>query len=110
MKIKIYSVMDSSTGVYALPYYSERDESAIRMFAMLVNDSRNVLINQHPEDFVLYRIGEFDDDLGVVTGDVPVIISKAVDVVKRVPQYKSLVDSKFGVVPVPENGVEEVKQ
>ena len=51
-----------------MPFYSPRNESALRQFSDAVNDDRNHE-NQwakHPEDFSLFCLGEYDDNTGVI--------------------------------------------
>lgn len=63
----IYSVKDLKAGAFAPPFFMPRDEAAVRAFsdAVLGGDS---LMVRHPEDFVLFRLGDYDDNLGLVAG------------------------------------------
>lgn len=57
----MYTVFDVKAGVYGTPFFSMRDELALRMFADIANNP-DTMINRHPEDFTLYGVGEFDAD------------------------------------------------
>lgn len=76
---KVYSVFDSKLAAFGRPWFSMRDASAIREFSDAVNDSSNPLNqwNKHPEDFHLFVIGQFDDQLGVLMPETPVSIVTA---------------------------------
>lgn len=66
--MKLFSVLDAKTGGFSNPFCGLTNESAIREFSDAVNDERNPN-NQwarHPEDFVLYCIGDFDSDTAAV--------------------------------------------
>lgn len=62
---KLYSVYDSVAETWGKPFPMKNKGEAIRGFAQAVNDQQTQL-NQHPEDYTLFEIGEWDDDSGVV--------------------------------------------
>lgn len=72
MKHKVYAVFDSAAGAYASPFLGLRDEQVIRGFKDAVNNAgqSSDLVN-HPADFALFRLGEFDDATGIFTGEQP---------------------------------------
>jgi len=57
--------------------------SVIRMFGDEVNKSGSEL-NGHPEHFVLFELGTFDDDTGMFATGVPRQLSLATDLLKAV--------------------------
>lgn len=63
----IYSVKDLKAGAFAPPFFQPRDESAVRAFSDAITDGDSML-RRHPEDFALYCLGEYDDNLGIVAG------------------------------------------
>lgn len=73
MKINIYSVFDVKSQLYGTPFFMLRDEIAQRAFADLVND-KSTMVSRHPEDFLLYKIGEFWDDSGNVSSTIPLLL------------------------------------
>lgn len=76
MKTNCYSLFDSKAAVYGTPLFAVNDAMAIRSFKRLVNDP-NTMVNSSPEDFSLYKIGTFDDAVGVLDGCEPVAIVNA---------------------------------
>lgn len=71
MEVKIYTVYDMKTESYHRPQVFRNDADAIRTMSLIVNDSNNEsLLALSPTDFVLYRIGSFDDETGfIVSGE-----------------------------------------
>lgn len=73
MKMGLYAVLDAKLGDFGAPFVSQRDESAQRSFADAVNDGSNPN-NQwfrHPEDFALYKIGDYDTETATL---VPMVL------------------------------------
>lgn len=71
MKYGLYSVLDRKTGF--LPVNADQnDQSARRNFEHAIQQPG--ILNTHSEDFVLYKVGEFDNETGDVTHLIPTII------------------------------------
>ena len=73
MKMVICSIRDSAADAYGRPFFLPSVGVAIRSFTDEVNrPSEDNQIYQHPEDFDLFELGEFDDTTGrFVLLDVP---------------------------------------
>lgn len=72
MKLNLYSVFDSKMASFGHPYATQRDEAAIRSFSDAVNNpAKENDWYRHPEDYSLYRIGEFDNDSAKLTPCLP---------------------------------------
>lgn len=67
MKLSIYSIHDSAAQAYLAPFFLHNDGLAIRAFQDNVNSTEENNISKHPEQFALYKIGEMDDQNGVIT-------------------------------------------
>jgi len=68
---KAFSVKDLKAGAFAPPFFMPSVPPAIRAFGDAVLH-RDELMSRHPDDFVLYCVGEFDDNLGLMAGyEVP---------------------------------------
>ena len=61
MKLKKYAIKDVQADAFQLPMYRERDEIAIRDFENACVDP-NLPFAKNPDDYVLYYIGEYDDE------------------------------------------------
>ena len=65
MKMVICSIRDSAADAYGRPFFLPSVGVAIRSFTDEVNrSSEDNQIYQHPEDFDLFELGEFDDTTG----------------------------------------------
>lgn len=74
MKWEMFAVYDSKARCFFAPFTSQSVATARRAFAAAVNaahDHGATMIQQHPEDFTLFRVGSFDDDTGVMTAMQP---------------------------------------
>lgn len=75
MKLPIYSIRDVHTG-FMTPTVDQNDASAMRNFAHAVMNSAS-LMNSHPKDYSLYKIGEFDIETGAISGCMPELVTDA---------------------------------
>lgn len=66
MKLVLCSVKDRAADAFGRPMFVPSTGVAIRSFSDEVNrnDTDNQLFN-HPDDFDLYELGEFDDNTGL---------------------------------------------
>lgn len=63
MKMLMTAVYDAATKVYSQPFYVRTRPEAIRSFSDSVN-GKETSFHLHPEDYTLFCIGEYDDNLG----------------------------------------------
>lgn len=68
MKQNMYCVWDVKALAFNNPFYSNHDGQAIRSFSDEVSRPDSML-NKHPEDFKLFRIGSFDPVTGMVESE-----------------------------------------
>lgn len=72
MELNIYSIYDTAAKAYATPFFMPNDGLAIRAFSDNVNSSDSQL-SKHPEQFVLFKIGTFEDQHGKLDHYDPVV-------------------------------------
>ena len=78
MKLNVYTIKDIKAETFGNPFYSANDQTAKRSLEQASNDS-NTTISQYPEDFVLYRLGSWDDSTATIsTLDTPFYLSTGV--------------------------------
>lgn len=65
MKKSVYSVYDSATSVYGEPRLFMSDDEVKRCAISIFTGDPNP-ISQHPEDYTLFRVAEFDDQTGAI--------------------------------------------
>ena len=68
MKLNAYTIYDVASGIYMRPFFSQADGQAIRGFKDISLDE-NHEVGKHPEDYTLYRVGQFNDTTGKMEGE-----------------------------------------
>ena len=68
MKLQAYTIYDVASGIYMRPFFSQADGQAIRGFKDIATDA-NHEVGKHPEDYTLYRVGQFNDTTGKMDGE-----------------------------------------
>lgn len=66
MKMQMFVIRDTKAEVAIPPTYRENSAVAIRDFQMAVCAADNPM-SKNPDDYVLYHVGEFDDETMYVT-------------------------------------------
>lgn len=66
MRLKVYSVHDAKAGVFNRPLFQRSDGEALRALIDEATRSGESLVASHPEDFSLFRIGEYDELSGTL--------------------------------------------
>lgn len=73
MRLFCYSVRDSAIEAFMPPFFARADGEATRMF---VTAGRQGSLKDYHEHYALYKIGSFDDSLGIfepLTSPIPLI-------------------------------------
>lgn len=66
---KIFAVYDSAAKAYLSPFCLPREEMALRSFRDAVNSEHQFA--NHPEDYTLFLLGEYDNRTGQVQNHTP---------------------------------------
>lgn len=93
MIIRCYSVYDRKAQVFHAPYYAPTDGAAVRTFSDAVADP-NSMLGRHPNDYVLYFVGTFDDSRALMEPKSPV---------DHVIDASSLVKALQAEIPFPDS-------
>ncbi len=117
MKLNIYSIFDTATGLYSRPYFTQSDAEAMRAFEDLAIDAKHP-VGSHPEDYSLFRLGTFDDNHGKMTNEENECLVTALETISKTRRVDkdqmdllSLVkttDGKLDFSDVPENLVHKL--
>ena len=76
----IYAVKDLATQAFGNPFVTRAQGEAMRSFTDEANaDPQKSAIAQHPDDYELYKLGEYNDDTGEITSIKPELIARAKD-------------------------------
>jgi len=82
-KQRVFAAQDAKVKIFLPPFFTPHLGQAMRMWEDCVNDAQT-MVARHPADFVLYELGTFDDDTGILTALSPIVrIASALEVVKK---------------------------
>lgn len=70
MILNAYSILDTQTGIWSQPWFLVHDAVAYRSVMDIASDA-NTTLARHPNDYVLYGIGDFDDSIGTMRPSEP---------------------------------------
>lgn len=84
-KLKIYSIRDNRTEAFLRPFFLQNDSVLDRAMIDAVNDPQSQL-HQHPQDFAVYDLGEFDEQTGQITQCPPTHKYNLVQINAQVPE------------------------
>lgn len=79
---EVYTIIDTKAGTYSRPMFAQKKGVMLRQFQDIANDKQHP-IGQHPEDYVLYKIGTWDEDKGIITPCEHESLGKALDYIKE---------------------------
>ena len=82
----LVSLYDGKADTWSPPACADSKAAAIRQMEMLVNDTQPTLVATHPEDFTLFHVGDFIDD--VVQSRDKVALANGVDVLRKPQEVK----------------------
>lgn len=90
--LNVYTIYDCSVENYNVPFFAKTDAEAQRIVASSCQ-SGSLLLN-YPEDFVLYRIGDFDTETGIIVHDAPLKLCDVRSLIPRRPENGDLFDQE----------------
>lgn len=85
MKTIIVSVWDRCTQAYMKPAFALTEGQAVRSFTDEVQRVGGEM-NIHPEDYQLFKVGEWTDHKGEIVGVTPQCLAKAHEVIGLLEQ------------------------
>lgn len=65
MVLRIYCIYDTKVESYSQPWFCPTNGAALRSFSDEVRNEKSNLA-KHPEDYVLFELGEWDDQKGTI--------------------------------------------
>lgn len=80
MLYNAYSMKDTKSGTFGIPFFKINDNLAQRDFITLMKQADGVM-KQFPADFELWKVGTFDDQVGVMNGGYPEYMMNGVEAV-----------------------------
>lgn len=73
MILEAYCIYDVKAQSFCVPFFSPVRALALRNVSAAVRDE-STLLGKFPEDYVLYFVGRFDDELGVLQGSTAEVV------------------------------------
>lgn len=84
MKSEVFSIYDSKVALFSSPFFMRSAAEAVRAFTDTVNNP-DTTIHRHPDDYTLFKLGEFDADAGTFENmPAPLSVVSARDLVKQI--------------------------
>ncbi len=68
MKIQLYAIFDTCSGLYEKPHFAMSDDLVRREFQDICIAADNP-ISKHPEHYSLYRLANFDNTTGKINDE-----------------------------------------
>ena len=82
MKYNAYAIFDKGVQAYMRPFFMQADGQAMRLFGDMSVDAEHD-IGKHPEDYSLFRIGEYDESSGELIKCEPRCLARAHELAAR---------------------------
>lgn len=106
MKLNMYAVYDSASGVYDGPSKARSHPEAIRAFTYFATDAESP-IGRNPEDFTLVCVGEWDDTTGLIVSERVESVCTALECVAATRQTDTAKLAMLDKVAAAMNGEDE---
>lgn len=83
--LRLFSVYDSAVQAFMNPFFADHKANAIRSFQKIVNEhSSDNMIAAHPDQFVLFELGEFNRTTGeFISHNPPLTLGNGVEYVRQ---------------------------
>lgn len=75
MKTNMYVIFDNKAKIYNKPFFQINDDVALRSAMDLLTD-QNTEISRHPHDYIMFKIGTYDDTTAQIQIDELVSICR----------------------------------
>lgn len=102
MILKAFSLLDTKTGMFNVPFFLAHEGQAIRSVIDLGQDM-NTTVGRHPADFQLCYIGHFDDQTGIMTPEKAIVYGTVASLLPQADQRAPLFEPD-GIAVVKTNG------
>ena len=75
----IYTIYDVKAEAYLTPFFLQNEAILKRTIMDTLSDD-NHMFGKHPEDYIMYYVGEYDDQTGqIVSPETPTVLWKLID-------------------------------
>lgn len=91
-KNTLYSLFDQGARYFGAPMMTQNEQMLRRGLEALLQDNARLPIFEYPEEFVVYKIGEYDPETGEITPTIPPARIETVAAFLRKPGHSSSLD------------------
>ncbi len=82
MKVQVYAIFDTCSGIYEKPFFHTADDAVRREFQDVCTSADHP-INKHPEHYSLWRLGNFDNTTGKIIDEQNECLWQAVEAISQ---------------------------
>lgn len=94
MRLRAFCIYDQKAKAYMSPFFMGEVGQATRAFTDMAA-SADHLIGKHPEDYVLFEVGSFDDHTGLIAPfATPELVISALQVLPGAGEHPDLFEVK----------------
>ncbi len=94
MRLNGYCIFDEKAQVFQRPFFVGQDGEAVRLFCDLVKEVEHP-VGKHPEDYLLRRVGHFDDLTAVFSSDISEVLVTGLDAISLSERNDVVRPSRF---------------
>lgn len=87
----MYALYDKGIQVFLNPIHFQNDGEAFRWFTTIVNDKNDTNISLYPDQFILFRLADYDEN----SGQFICVYNDEKDLPKRLVNGADLVDKRM---------------
>jgi len=91
MKLRALSVRDNAIDAFLPPFFVRTVDEGVRAFGAALGDSQHRFVS-HPDDYVLYSVGQFDDNSGLLEPAEPARLLSAREMLARIKDAGEALD------------------
>jgi len=85
MKLQLYAIYDTCSGIYQSPHFAPADDLVKRDFQDLATGTDNA-ISKHPEHYSLWRIANWDNTTGKILDEKNECLWQAIEAISQSQQ------------------------
>ncbi len=88
MKVQIYAIFDTCSGIYEKPFFHTADDAVKREFQDIATSADHP-ISKHPEHYSVWRLGSFDNLTAKITDEQNECLWQAVEAISQFQKIKT---------------------
>ncbi len=82
MKVQVYAIYDTCSGIYEKPFFHTADDAVRREFQDIATSAEHP-IDRHPEHYSVWRLGNFDNTTGKIMDEKNECLWQAVEAISQ---------------------------